>query len=130
MGDILCLPRDLQSKLAEALDGRVRSIATTVSDPAAALEQMRLRPELYYKLSVLVIPTRPAQCRHDLLLLAQCFLERANQRSGTSCGGFTGEALSILQAYDWPGNLGELARVIDAVMTTSAREPRPTRRCR
>ncbi len=115
MGDILSLPRDLQPKLAEALDGRVRLIATTVGDPAAALEQERLGPELYYKLSVLVIPTLPLRKRrHDLLLLAQCFLERANRRSGASCGGFTGEALSILQAYDWPGNLGELARVIDA----------------
>ena len=44
MGDILALPRDLQSKLAEALDGRVRLIATTASDPAAALEQIGCGP--------------------------------------------------------------------------------------
>ena len=115
IGDILALPRDLQARLAESLDGRVRLIATTAGDPAAALEQEQLRPELYYGLSVLVIPTLPLrQRRHDLPLLAQSLLERANQRTGSTCGGFTPEAVSALQAYDWPGNLGELARVIDA----------------
>ncbi len=116
IGDILSLPRDLQARLAESLDGRVRLIATTAGDPEAALEQEQIRPELYYGLSVLVIRTHPLrERRHDLLLLAQSFLERANQRTGsTTCGGFTPQAVSILQAYDWPGNLGELARVIDA----------------
>ena len=111
IGDILVLPRDLQARLAESLDGRVRLIATTAGDPEAALQQEQFRPELYYGLSVLVIPTLPLrQRRHDLLLLAQCLLERANQRTGSTCGGFTPQAVSVLQAYDWPGNLSELVR--------------------
>ncbi len=115
IGDILALPRDLQARLAESLDGRVRLIATTAGDPDAAFKQERLRPELYYGLSVLVIRTLPLrERRHDLLLLAQSLLERANQRTGSTCCGFTPQAVSVLQAYDWPGNLSELARVIDA----------------
>jgi DNA-binding NtrC family response regulator len=115
IGDILTLPRDLQARLAESLDGRVRLIATTAGNPEAALKQEQLRQELYYMLSVLVIPTLPLrERRHDLLLLAQTFLEQANQRTGWTCGGFTPQAMSVLQAYDWPGNLSELARVIDA----------------
>jgi len=114
IGDILALPRDLQARLAESLDGRVRLIATTAGDPETALKQEQLRPELYYGLTVLVIRTLPVRDRrHDLLLLAQSFLERANQRTGSTCGGFTPQAVSVLQAYDWPGNLSELARVID-----------------
>jgi PAS domain S-box-containing protein len=114
IGDILALPRDLQARLAESLDGRVRLIATTAGDPEAALRQEQIRPELYYGLSVLVIRTLPLrERRHDLLLLAQSFLERANQRTGSTCGGFTPRAVPVLQAYDWPGNLSELARVID-----------------
>ena len=52
--------------------------------------------------------------RGDLLLLAQHFLERANHRTGACCGGFTPQAISALESYDWPGNLRELGRVIDA----------------
>ena len=59
IGDILALPRDLQARLAESLDGRVRLIATTAGDPEAALRQEQIRPELYYGLSVLVIRTLP-----------------------------------------------------------------------
>jgi DNA-binding NtrC family response regulator len=89
-------------------------IATTAGDPEAALRQEQIRPELYYGLSVLVIRTLPLrERRHDLLLLAQSLLERANQRTGSTCGGFTPRAVPVLQAYDWPGNLSELARVID-----------------
>jgi PAS domain S-box-containing protein len=114
IGDILALPRDLQGRLAESLDGRVRLIATTAGDPEAALKQEQIRPDLYYGLSVLVIRTLPLrERRHDLLLLAQAFLERANQRTGTTCDGFTPQAVSVLEAYDWPGNLSELGRVID-----------------
>ena len=114
IGDILALPRDLQARLAESLDGRVRLIATTAGDPEAALRQEQIRPELYYGLSVLVIRTLPLrERRHDLPLLAQSLLERANQRTGSTCGGFTPRAVAVLQAYDWPGNLSELARVID-----------------
>ncbi len=115
IGDILALPRDLQARLAGSLAGRVRLIATTTGDPETALKHEQLRPELYYGLTVFVIPTLALRDRrYDLLLLAQSFLERANQRTSSTCGGFTPEAVSALQAYDWPGNLGELARVIDS----------------
>ncbi len=115
IGDILALPRDLQARLAESLDGRVRVIATTTGDPEAAVKSERLRPELYYKLTVLVLPLLPLrERREDLLLLAQHLLERANQRTGSRCGGFSPQAVAAIQAYDWPGNIGELARVIDA----------------
>ena len=55
IGDILALPRDLQARLADALDGRVRVIATTSGDPEAAVKSERLRPELYYTMTVLVL---------------------------------------------------------------------------
>ncbi len=59
LGEILALPRDLQARLAQSLDGRVRLIATTAGDPDAALKQEKMQPELYYSLSVMVITTLP-----------------------------------------------------------------------
>ncbi|WP_435020972.1 sigma 54-interacting transcriptional regulator [Tundrisphaera sp. TA3] len=114
IGDILDLPRDLQARLAAGLDGRARLVATTSGDPDAALGAERLRPDLYYALTTLVLRLRPLRERVDELpLLAQHLLERANLRGERRREGFRPEALAALAAYDWPGNLRELARVIE-----------------
>jgi DNA-binding NtrC family response regulator len=100
--------------LTAALDAPVRLIATTALDPKSALESEQLRPELYFALTTLVIRLEPLRERRDELpALAQHFLERANQRGGKQKSAFSAEALAALMAYDWPGNLRELARVID-----------------
>jgi DNA-binding NtrC family response regulator len=115
IGDILALPRDLQCRLVASLDGRVRLLATTAGDPEAAAKEGLLRPDLYYTMSVLVIRLDSLRQReHDIPLLAENVLERANAREGSYCGGFTPAAVAVLRGYDWPGNLTELARVIEA----------------
>ena len=114
IGDILDLPRDLQAQLAGRLDGRVRLIATTAGDPDAAFAADQLRLDLYYALTTLVVRLRPLRDRRDdLPLLAQAFLERYNQRGGRHREGFRPDALAALAAHDWPGNLRELARVVE-----------------
>ncbi len=114
IGDVLDLPRDLQARLVTVLDGRVRLIATTVGDPDAALNAERLRPDLYYALTTLVLRLRPLRDRlDDLPLLAQHLLERANLKGDRRREGLTRSALDALLGYDWPGNFLELARVID-----------------
>jgi DNA-binding NtrC family response regulator len=112
--EILMLPRDLQARLAASLDTPVRLLATTALDPISAWETEQLRPELYFALTTLVIRLQPLRERRDELpALAQYFLERANQRGGKQKVGFSPQTISALMAYDWPGNLRELARVID-----------------
>lgn len=46
-------------------------------------------------------------------MLAQHLLERANQRGGEQRTGFSPQAIRALLEYDWPGNLRELARVVE-----------------
>jgi DNA-binding NtrC family response regulator len=112
--EIFMLPRDLQARLAASLDTSVRLIATTVMDPEIALSSERIRPELYFTLTTLVVRLRPLRERRDELpMLAQHLLERVNQRGGTQRAGFAPPALAVISSYDWPGNLHELARVID-----------------
>ena len=114
IGDILGLSRDLQARLVASLDGRVRLIALTVSDPDEALSSDQLCPDLYYALTGLVIRLRPLRDRLDEVpLLAQNFVERVNRKGGRYRIGLSPEALRALIAHDWPGNLLELARVID-----------------
>ncbi len=114
LGDALSLPRDLQTRLVHTLDGNVRLIATSITDPDEARAAERLRSDLYYALTTFVIKLSPLRERLDELeLLAEHFLERANQRGGRQRSGFSAEALRALMAYDWPGNLHELARIIN-----------------
>jgi DNA-binding NtrC family response regulator len=114
MGDILDLPRDSQGRLASMLESRVRLIATTAGDPEAAVRDERLRPDLYFALTTLVIRLSPLRERLDELpLLARHLLERANARGGRQRSGFNEAAIAVLLGYDWPGNLRELSRVID-----------------
>jgi PAS domain S-box-containing protein len=116
--DVLELPRDLQARLGEALirpdSPQVRVLALTSGDPEAAVREHRLRPDLFYALSTMVIRLLPLQDRlEELPVLAQHFLDRANRRSGLRRLGFRPEAIETLEQYDWPGNLSELARVVE-----------------
>ena len=123
--DVLDLPRDLQGRLASALRPGVRLLATTAGDPERAWLDDRLRPDLYYALTTLVIRLAPLRDRLDELpLLAQHLLERANLRGQRRRSGFSPEALDALIGYDWPGNLRELARVIDAAHARRGRRRR------
>jgi DNA-binding NtrC family response regulator len=118
--EILILPRDLQERLAASLDSPVRLLATSALDPTSALESEQLRPELYFALTTLVIRLQPLrERRNELPALAQHLLERANQREAKQKTGFSPQAISALMAYHWPGNLRELARVIDHAHTHS-----------
>lgn len=112
--DIMDLPRDLQSLLALALDSQARLLATATVEPEKARDQDRLRPDLFYALTTFVIRLLPLRERlEELALLAQHFLERKNLRSERRLAGFDPHAIDVLVGYDWPGNLRELARVID-----------------
>ncbi len=117
LGDILRLPRDLQARIASALiqaDRPARLIATTSVNLEEAVRSEAIRPDLFHALTALVIRLRPLRDRVDELpLLAQAMLERANLRGQISRSGLSPSAINVLSAYDWPGNLRELAQVID-----------------
>jgi PAS domain S-box-containing protein len=117
IADVLDLPRDVQAGLADRLarpEGYARTIGLTAGDPEQALAEDRLRDDLYFALTALVIRLPPLRTRlDDLPALAQEFLERANAVRERRRWGFEPGAIEVLRGYDWPGNLAELARVID-----------------
>jgi PAS domain S-box-containing protein len=117
--DFLGMPRDVQAALSSSLanlnDTRVQVVATTDRDPKHAIASEALIPELYDLLSPIVIELRQLIARReDLPLLAQHFLEDANRAGGAIRRGFEARVIPVLLAYDWPGNLGELRRVIQS----------------
>jgi PAS domain S-box-containing protein len=119
LGDLQDLPRDIQARLAEALASTrppaARLIVTTAGNVEVHVREGRLRPDLYYAVTGLVIHLEPLRDRlDDVSLLAQHFLELANGPLPIRKQGFSAPALEVLRSYDWPGNVAELRRVVEA----------------
>ena len=98
----------------------VRIIAATNLDLRQMMEEGRFREDLFYRLHVISIPLPPLRERKDdIPLLAQHFLGRYGLENGKPDLEMTPEALDLLTAYGWPGNIRELENVIErAVVLT------------
>lgn len=112
--------RVLQDGFVERVGGstpihvNVRVVAATHRDLASMVREGRFREDLWYRLAVFPILLPPLRERvEDIEELAIHFAERAALRFGLPPTYPDPEALRLLQAYDWPGNIRELAAVID-----------------
>lgn len=112
--------RALQDQTFERLGGSarvkvdVRVLATTNRDLTAEINAGRFREDLYYRLAV--VPLRmPAlrERREDVPELAAHFLVRSAETSGMPRRELSADALTALQAYDWPGNVRQLRNLMD-----------------
>lgn len=91
---------------------KVRVIAATNRQPAAAVAEGQLREDLMYRLSVFPIELPPLRDRgDDIELLARHFLENLNQEHAGE-KQLSSDAVAILSAHTWPGNVRELQNVI------------------
>lgn len=126
--EIAEMPMALQPKLLRVLaDGRVRRLggthefefdvrvlAATNRDPLKAIEDIKLREDLYYRLNVVPIMLPPLRARaDDVPLLVQHFLLEFNTKHRLELEGVTDEAMTMLKAYPWPGNVRELRNIIE-----------------
>jgi two-component system repressor protein LuxO len=95
----------------------VRILSATNRDPFADVATGRLRADLFYRLHVLPIHLLPLrERREDILPLADAFLARFAAEEGRAFTGFEDEAVAMLQAHAWPGNVRQLANVIRRVV--------------
>ena len=98
-----------------------RLIAATNSDLRRAVQDGRLREDLFYRIHVLPIVVPPLRSRPgDVPLLAQHFLEHYRVRYGKPELRLTRAALDRLVAYTWPGNVRELEATIARAVTLAA----------
>ena len=98
----------------------MRIIAATNRDLEAAVEQGRLREDLFYRVNVIHVELPPLRSRGgDVLLLAQSFLGELAVRSGRPIAKFAIETAERLSAYDWPGNVRELRNCVERAVTLS-----------
>jgi DNA-binding NtrC family response regulator len=103
-----------------------RPIAATNRDPEKAIEEGRLRADLYYRLAVLQLPVPPLRERgQDVELLAHEFLNEVIAQEGES-KVFAPGTLACLRGHSWPGNVRELRNTVhSAYLMTEGREITP-----
>jgi transcriptional regulator with GAF, ATPase, and Fis domain len=93
---------------------RVRIVAATHRDLPTLVEAQAFREDLYYRLSVFPIVIPPLRDRPaDIRAFAEYFADRAANRFGLRPVAVTEEDVRLLTAYRWPGNVREMAAVMD-----------------
>jgi len=95
----------------------VRVVAATNRDLAHEIEAGRFRKDLYYRLNVVPIHLAPLRDRtSDIPALVKHFIDKYNRRLNKKVEGISEEALVMLQAYPWPGNIRELENLMERVI--------------
>jgi two-component system response regulator GlrR len=129
------MPLSLQAKLLRVLQDRevravgatqgssvdVRVISATHRDLDAQMKAGRFREDLYYRLNVVSL-TLPAlaERREDIVPLATHYLKATAARYGKDVQAFAPEALELLIAASWPGNVRQLVNVVEQVVALCA----------
>ncbi|MCL4515018.1 MAG: sigma 54-interacting transcriptional regulator [Firmicutes bacterium] len=123
------LLRVLQDREFERVGGTqtirtdVRIIAASNQDLLRMVAEGRFREDLYYRLNVISLYIPPLRERkEDILSLVHFFIQKYNKVFKTAVKGIEPDALQMLQAHDWPGNIRELENVIERAMNLDVRE--------
>jgi DNA-binding NtrC family response regulator len=127
LDEVSDLPRVLQPKLLRVLqDGTfervgdektisvdVRIISAANRDLKKEVKRGNFRDDLYYRISVVPIHLPPLrERRNDIPLLVDHFLHEAAQRYNRQLPTISKEAMSVMMAYRWPGNVREMQNAI------------------
>jgi two-component system response regulator AtoC len=128
LDEITEIPLSLQAKLLRVIQEQefervggvksvkvdVRLISTSNRDIKEAIVNKVLREDLYYRLNVIPIWLPPLRERQeDILPLARCFIEETCLENHLEKKKLSAEAEKKMLAYHWPGNIRELANVIE-----------------
>jgi transcriptional regulator with PAS, ATPase and Fis domain len=122
------MPLALQPKLLRALqEGEIeplgsnklvrfdaRVIAATSRDLAALVREGKFREDLYYRLNVLPIRVPPLRERRaDIPVLVEMLAEDIGHRNASPAPEFGADAIALLAAQEWRGNIRELRNVLE-----------------
>ena len=136
LDEVAELPPALQTKLLRVLQDNevrpvgssktylvdVRVVAATNRPLEEAVREGRLRQDLFYRLNVVGITVPPLRERRtDIPALVRHFLRQFNQRFNRRVQAITPDAMTVLMAHDFPGNVRELEHLIERAFALGAR---------
>lgn len=95
----------------------VRVLSNTNIPPYQAMEENKLRRDLFYRLGVVNITIPPLRERkEDIPLLVKTFIMQCNQKLERNIRDADHNVLDVFYAYDWPGNVRELQHAVEHAM--------------
>ena len=104
----------------------VRVVSATHRDLQKEIAAARFREDLYYRVNVVSLALPPlAERREDIPLLAVHFLEMLARRYNKTLNGYASDALELLVAHAWPGNVRQLQNVVEKCVALSTVEMVP-----
>lgn len=117
------LDEEAQAKIVRMLDAmpqaNPRIMATSQKDLMEKMEEGRFRQDLFYRLGGVGITVPSLRERvDDIPLLAAHFLARA-ERDGANARRFSHDAMELVRAYSWPGNVRQLENTIRRLTVTA-----------
>jgi len=131
LDEITEMPVGTQAKLLRVLqDGKIRRLggtsetpvdvrilAATNRPPEKAIEEKRLREDLYYRLNVFQISLPALRHRkEDVSSLADALIREMNAKHSCRIDGIEPKALARLMCHSWPGNVRELRNVLERMV--------------
>lgn len=101
----------------------IRFVCATNRDPLAEVAAGRFREDLFYRLHVIPIHLPPLREREsDVIKIANHLLRQISHEEQKSFRRFTAAAEACLKAYDWPGNVRQLANAVRNIVVMNAAE--------
>jgi len=140
--EVADMPLETQGKVLRALQEQsfvrvrgnrkvevdVRVVAASNRNLESEIAAGRFREELYYRLNVVPVKMPSLkERREDIPELCRYFLKRASETAGLPVRDISEEAIAMLQAYPWPGNVRQLRNMMEwlLIMTAGNTEPVP-----
>ncbi|MEM1064649.1 MAG: response regulator [Pseudomonadota bacterium] len=120
------LEDEAQARIVRMLDSFTdhgpRVMATSQADLSQKMESGAFRQDLFYRLSGVTVSVPALRERvDDIALLADHFLARA-EREGLPSRRFDNNALELIRAYSWPGNVRQLENTIRRLVVTGGED--------
>ena len=131
LDEVADMPRETQNKILRVLvdqqfervggTKRVKVDVRIISSTAHNLETMiadgRFREDLYHRLAVVPVPVPGlSERREDIPLLVHHFMEIVGAQAGIKPRRMGDDAMAVLQAHNWPGNVRQLRNNVERLM--------------
>jgi two-component system nitrogen regulation response regulator NtrX len=138
LDEVADMPKETQSKILRVLTDQtfqrvggstkvavdVRILSSTSRDLVAEVQSGRFREDLLHRLNVVPVRVPPlSERREDIEELVSHFMAQIVRSTGLAQRLIAEDALAVLQAHDWPGNVRQLRNSVERMLIMAAGEP-------
>lgn len=131
LDEVADMPRETQNKILRVLTDQtfervggskrvkvdVRVISSTAQNLEGLIAEGRFREDLFHRLAVVPISVPPlASHREDIPEMIQYFIRQISQQAGIKPREISDDAMAILQAHSWPGNIRQLRNNVERLL--------------